>query len=114
MKNEFKFTMNEVKEQLTLAVGEAFAGLAKKMKSKSFVTRSVKMNKFLGTTENNLIPDKLDYITEEDYIYARFDYEGKYEIVYNAVDGLTFSVADESYSILVERFINYFLNIYRA
>ena len=114
MKNEFKFTMKEVKEQLTLAVGEAFAGLAKQIKSNSFVTRSVKMKKFLGTTEDNLIPDKLDYITEEDWLYARFNYEGKYEITYNAVDGLTFSVADDDYEELVTRFVNYFLNIYRA
>ena len=113
MKNEVKFTMKEVKEQLTLAIGEAFARAVKE-KATNVMARPVKMKDWLGTTEDDMIPEKLDYITEEDFITARISYDGKYVLTYFADDGMTFSITDEDYYQVVNRFIETFLAIYRA
>ncbi len=72
------------------------------------------MKNWLGSTEDDLIPAKLDYSTEEDFITVRIKVDGDYEVSYFASDGLTFSVTDNSYDELVTRFVNYFINIYRA
>lgn len=113
MKNEVKFTMKEMQARLILAIGEAFARLAKE-KTTNIMSRSVKMKDWFGTTEDDMVPEKLDYVTDEDFMYADFDYEGKYRITYHATDGLTFSVSDEVYFDLVDRFLDYFFAIYKA
>lgn len=114
MTKEFKFTMKEVKDLLVRAVGEAFALTLKEKVTDEFTPTHVRMKNWLGTTEADLIPEKLDYSTEEDFITVRIKVDGNYEVSYFASDGLTFSVTDECYSNLVDRFVNYFINIYRA
>ena len=113
MTKEVKFTMKEVKEQLTLAIGEAFARLAKE-KVTNVMARSVKMKEYLGTTEDDMIPDRLDYATDEDSISASISWDGKYDATYFASDGMTFSIKDDNYWNLVDRFIEHFIRIYKA
>lgn len=113
MTKELKMTMKEVKEQLVLAIGEAFARFTKE-KITGVIARPVKVKDWLGTAEDDLIPDKLDYSTKEDWISARITYNGKYDVTFFACDGMTFSIEDDSYWNLVDRFIEHFIRIYKA
>lgn len=112
MTKELKFTMKEVKEQLILAVGEAFARLAKE-KATGVMARSVKMKDWLGE-KDTMIPDKLDYSTEEDWISVRITCDGKYNLTYFATDDFHFSITNEDYFALVHDFLEYFFAIYKA
>ena len=112
MTKELKFTMKEVKEQLILAVGEAFARLAKTNVANA-MTRPVKMKDWLGE-KDTMIPDKLDYSTEEDWISVRITWDDKYTLTYFATDDFHFSVTNEDYFALVHDFLEYFFAIYKA
>ena len=112
MTNEIKFTMKEMRENLMLIAGEALARLAKASVT-NVMARPVRMKDWLGKGEE-LIPTKLDYIADDDYLFARITTKGNYELTYVATDGLTFSVADDDYYRLINRFLDYFIRIYKA
>lgn len=113
MNKELKMTMKEVKEQLILAIGEAFARLTKE-KVTGIMSRPVKMKDWLGSTEDDLIPEKLAYNTDEDWISASINSDGDYMLTYFADDGLTFTVTKDDYYTLVHDFVEYFFAIYKA
>ena len=116
MTKDNKFTMKEVKEGLTLAIGEAFARLAKAKSNadaKKPAVRAVAIWEWLGEGDS-MIPDSLAYNTSEDFMFAGITDKGYYELTYVATDGLTFSVADKNYFGLIHDFVDYFFRIYKA
>ena len=114
MTKDNKLTMKEVKEELTLAIGEAFARLAKANADvKKPAAKAVAIWEWLGEGDS-MIPNSLDYNTSDDFMFARITDKGYYELTYVATDGLTFSVVGKTYFELIHDFIEYFFKIYKA
>ena len=114
MTKDNKLTMKEVKEQLLLAIGEAFARLAKANADvKKPAARPVKIKEWLGE-DDSMIPDALAYNTSDDLLFARITDKSYYELTYAATDGLTFSVTDNDYFRVVHDFVEYFIRIYKV